>query len=117
MDNASFYNDFISYLNDNMVKVQEFLEKVTTMHYEATKILMDTCTLFHPQILIELNEIEANGKKYDNYILSAQQLKTKLTNLCPKSNNNEEDYREIMEEIGLLCKEIETLLEDNLTAY
>lgn len=32
MELNTYFNDFIAYIDENMVKVQELLEKVTVMH-------------------------------------------------------------------------------------
>nr|XP_014279932.1 uncharacterized protein LOC106683161 [Halyomorpha halys] len=94
-----YYNDFLSHLSEVMTKIQELLEKVTIKHNEAAICLLETSSLYNPQILIDLAEMTSNGTRFDEYILEGEMVKDHLEKLLAQPKETTDYFKTLVEDL------------------
>jgi hypothetical protein len=81
---------------------------------ETSILLLQAASLFHPEILVQLNEIDESSRKCDKFIMEAQQLKEELDLEAEmaKGHSDSDNFNEIMKEISSINDELDRIIKD-----
>lgn len=69
---------------------------------EAAICLLETSSLYNPQILIDIAEMTNNGTRFDEYILEGEMVKEHLEKLLAQPQETTDYYKALVEDIGIV---------------
>lgn len=64
--------------------------------------MLETSSLYNPQILIDIAEMTNNGTRFDEYILEGEMVKGQLEKLLAQPQETTYYYKSLAEDIGIV---------------
>ncbi|XP_014241061.1 uncharacterized protein LOC106661862 [Cimex lectularius] len=108
MDSNDIYKDFLAQINKNLLKVEEMTAKVTQLYNEVSLMLLEIVTLYDPNVLIKLEELEDAGAKCEEYLAQGQEIKKRLVQFSDPflPRTTAADYEKLLESVGFNLKKL-----------